>query len=82
MRDAKVLKGGERADGRRYQIISNEQKRADDRNHFRAVPDGCIHTAAVRVEPADDHIVDPNKRGQHAHCRDQTERAVAGDRES
>src|SRR6266700_3675662 len=34
MRNAEILKSGKRADGRRYQIISDEEKRADDGDDF------------------------------------------------
>ena len=79
MRNAEVLKPGKRADGRRYQIISDEKKCADDGNDFAAMPHAGINTSPVRIQAADDHVVDPDERGQHAHQRDQPERSVAGD---
>src|SRR5256886_2693948 len=80
MRHTEVSKCGKRADRRRDQIIGNQQKRAHNRNHFRAMPDGCINAAAVRVEAADDHVVEPDEGGEHAHRSDQPERGVAGNR--
>src|SRR5438552_14625895 len=43
------------------------------------MPDGCIHTATVGVKPADDHVVDPDKRSQEAHRCDQPKRSITGD---
>src|SRR5947199_9099363 len=44
------------------------------------MPDGCINAAAVRVEAADDHVVEPDQGGEHAHRSDQPERGVACNR--
>ena len=82
MRHAEILKGGERADGRRYQVIGDEQKGADDRDDFAAMTHAGINAAAVRIKTADDHVVDADERGEHTHRRDQPERGVTGDRES
>src|SRR5205823_3993837 len=46
MRDAEILKRGERADRRRNEVIGDEQKRADDRNDFRAMAHARINAAA------------------------------------
>src|SRR2546429_5164301 len=40
--------------------------------------DGCINAAAVGIQAADDHIVEADECGQHAHRRDQPERRVTG----
>src|SRR6267143_4787792 len=37
-----------------------------------------VNAAAVRIEAADDHVIDPNQRNEHAHQRDQPERSVTG----
>src|SRR6266513_118124 len=37
-----------------------------------------VDAAAVRIEAADDHVIDPNQRDEHAHQGDQPERSVAG----
>ena len=79
MRHAEICKSGKRADGRRYQIIGNEQKRADDRDDLAAMTHARINPAAVRVEAADDHIVQANERGEDAHQGDEPERGVASD---
>src|ERR671924_514262 len=47
MRHTEITECGKRTDGRRNQIISNQKKRADNRDHFRAMPHGCVHPAAV-----------------------------------
>ena len=41
-----------------------------------------VDAAAIRIEAADDHVVEPDERGEHAHRGDQPERRVPGDRES
>src|SRR5438128_6814984 len=81
MRNAEVLKPGKRADGRCYQIIGNDEERADDRDDFAAMSHTRVDTAPVRIKPADDHVVEADQRRKHAHRRDQPERCVAGDRE-
>src|SRR5947207_12885294 len=40
-----------------------------------------VNAAAIRIKPADDHVVDPDERSQNAHRGDQPERRVAADRE-
>src|SRR5438046_9696088 len=82
VRNAEVLKPGKRADGRRYQIISDKQKRADDRDDFAAMAHARVNTAAVRVETADDHEVEADKRREHAHQGDEPERCGTGDRKA
>src|SRR6266480_300783 len=81
MRNTEVLKPGERADGRRYQIISDEKKGADDGDDFGAMAHARINAAAVRIKTADDHVVEADQRGEHAHQGDEPERCVAGDGE-
>src|SRR5438552_14153314 len=81
MRHAEILKGGKRADGRRHQIISDEQKRADDGYDFAAMPHAGVNAAAVGIKAADDHVVEADERSEHAHRRDQPKRTVAGDSE-
>src|SRR5437773_6989278 len=81
MRYTEILKSGKRADGRCYQIIGNEQKRADDGDDFAPMAHTRVNTAPVRIKPADDHVVEADQRRKHAHRRDQPERCVAGDRE-
>src|SRR5439155_26376142 len=78
---AEILKGGKRADGRRHQIISDEQKRADNRDNFAAMPHAGVNAAAVGIQAADDHVVEADECSKHAHRRDQPERSVTGDRE-
>src|SRR6266496_5103392 len=63
MRNAEVLKPRKRADGRRYQIIGDEKKGADDGDDFGTVPHACVNAAAVRVKTADDHVVEADQRG-------------------
>src|SRR5947207_15269409 len=43
--------------------------------------DAGINTAAVRVESANDNVVDPDERRKDAHRRDQPKRRIAADRE-
>src|SRR5438132_6043174 len=45
------------------------------------MPHAGVNAAAVRVEAADDHVVEAHECSEHAHCRDQPERSVTGDRE-
>src|SRR5256714_10729766 len=79
MRNAEILKRGQGADRRGHQIIGDEKKRADDRDHFAAMPDARVNAAAVGIETADDHVIDPDERGQHAHRGDEPKRGVTGD---
>src|SRR5438046_8430905 len=81
MRNTEVLKPGKRADGRRYQIISDEEKGADDGDDFGAMAHARINAAAVRIKAADDHVVEADQRGEQAHCGDQPKWRVAGDRQ-
>src|SRR5207253_5245029 len=81
MWNAEVLKPRKRADGRRYQVIRDEKKGADDGDDFGAMPHARVNAAAVGVETADDHVVEANERGEHAHQGDEPERCVAGDGE-
>src|SRR5436190_2182013 len=39
-----------------------------------------INAAAVRIKTANDHVIDADQRGQHAHRRDQPKRRVTRDR--
>jgi hypothetical protein len=50
-----------------HQIIGNEQECADDGDDLAAMAHTGVHAAAVRIKPADNYVVDPNERGQHAH---------------
>src|SRR5437762_2167670 len=81
MRYTEILKSGKRADGRCYQIIGNEQKRTDDGDDFAPMAHTRVDTAPVRIKPADDHVVEADQRGEHAHRGDQPKRCVARDRE-
>src|SRR5438477_3563400 len=38
----------------------------------------CINAAAVGIQAADDHVVEADECSEHAHCRDQPERRIAG----
>src|SRR5438132_5102764 len=78
MRHAEILKGRKRADRRRNQIISNEQKRTDNRDNFATMSHACINAAAVGIKTADDHVVEADECSEDAHCRDQPERRIAG----
>src|SRR5438552_17374325 len=70
MRNTEVLKPGKRADGRRYQIISDEEKGADGGDEFGARASGRIKAAVRRIEAADDQVVDRAERGESGPCRD------------
>src|SRR4029077_15425446 len=41
----------------------------------------CVNTAAIRVQAADHHVIDPDQGGEHAHRCDEPERGVTGDGE-
>src|SRR6266446_7644588 len=41
------------------------------------MPHTRVNTAAIRIKAADDHIIEPDERGQHAHRGDEPERCVA-----
>src|SRR5678809_357870 len=81
MWNAKILEGGQSADGRRYQIIGDEQKCTDDRNDLAAMAHAGVNTAAVEIETADNHVIDADERGKHAHERDEPEGGVTGNGE-
>src|SRR6059058_3894736 len=81
MRHAEILKGGESADRRRYYIIGDEQKRADDRDDLAAMAHARVNAAAVGVEAADNHVIDADERGQHTHQGDEPEGGVTCDGE-
>ena len=49
MRNAKILECRKCADRGRYQIIGDEEKRADDRNHFAAMANARIDAAAIGI---------------------------------
>src|SRR5207302_7466762 len=82
MRNAEILKCGKGADRSGDQVIRDEQERADDGDDLGAMADAGIDAAAVRIEPANDDVVDPDERGENAHRADQPERRVAADGES
>src|SRR5437879_2641757 len=78
MRHAEILKSGKGADRRSHEIIGDEQKRADNGNDFAAMANARVNAAAVRIKTADDHVVEPDERSEHAHRRDEPERSVTG----
>src|ERR1700686_3592586 len=41
------------------------------------MPDARINAAAIRIEPADDDVIDSDERGENTHRADQPERRVA-----
>src|SRR2546421_12926948 len=45
------------------------------------MPHAGVNPAAVRIQAADDHVVEADECSEHAHRRDQPERSVTGDRE-
>src|ERR1700747_1426139 len=45
------------------------------------MPHACVNAAAVRIEATNDHIVEADERGQHAHGGDQPERRITGNGE-
>src|SRR6266576_1738585 len=69
MRHAEISKGRKSADSCRYQIISNKKKCPDDGDNFGAMAHARVNAAAIRIKAADDHIVEADQRGEHAHCR-------------
>src|SRR5438094_6105800 len=71
MRHAEVSKGGKSADGGRYQIIGNKKKRPHDGDNFGAMAHARVNAAAVRIKAADDHVVEADQCGEHAHGSDQ-----------
>src|SRR5205823_5649531 len=71
MRNAEVSKGRKSADGGRYQIIGNKKKGSDDGDNFGAMAHARVNAAAIRIKAADDHIVEADQRGEHAHGSDQ-----------
>src|SRR6184192_3615288 len=82
MRHAEIRKSGKRTDGRGYQIIGDEKKGADDRDHFAAMAHTRVDAAPVRIKAADDHVIKTDERGQNAHRGDQPKRCVTRDGES
>src|SRR6266516_1069751 len=73
MRNAEVSKGRKSADRGRYQIIGNKKKCSDDGDDFGAMAHTRVNAASVRIKPADDHVVEANERGEHAHQGDEPE---------
>ncbi len=61
--------------------FSDEQKRADNGDDFAAMAHTSVDAAAIRVEAADNHVVESNERGEDAHQGDQPERSVASNGE-
>src|SRR5437660_5842524 len=45
------------------------------------MPHAGVNPAAVRIQAADDHVVEADECSEHAHRSDQPERSVTGDRE-
>ena len=43
------------------------------------MPHARVNAAAIGIEPANDHVVDADESGEHAHRGDQPERSVTGD---
>src|SRR4029077_10515679 len=56
-RQAKILESGERANCCSNNVVGNQQEGADDGDNLGSVTDTGINTAAVRVVPADGHVV-------------------------
>src|ERR1044071_5761251 len=81
MRNPEILERGKRADCGRDQVIGNKQKCADDGDNFGTMTDAGIDAAAVRIEAADDDVVNSDERSENAHRPNQPERRVAADRE-
>src|SRR5207249_7922330 len=81
MRYTKIGEGRERADRGGHQIIGDEQKRADNGDDFAAMAHTGVDAAAIRIEAADNHVVESNERGEDAHQGDQPERSVTSDGE-
>src|SRR5438552_11698569 len=75
---AEILKSGKGADCRSHEIIGDEAERADNGNHFAAMAHARVNATAVRIKTADDHVVEPDERSEHAHRRDEPERSVTG----
>src|SRR5207247_8440280 len=46
------------------------------------MPYARINSAAVGIQPADDHVVETDECSEYAHCPDQPERCVSGDGKS
>src|SRR5438094_9069583 len=46
------------------------------------MPYARINSAAVGIQPADDHVVETDECSEYAHCRDQPKRCVSGDGKS
>src|SRR5437016_9748253 len=63
IRNSEILEGRQGADRGRDQIIGNQQKRADDRDHFAAMPHTRVNAAAVGIKAANDHVINPDERG-------------------
>lgn len=81
MRHTKILESGESADRSSYEIISNEKKRADNRNDFATMPHAGVNAPTIRIKAADHHVVEADQSGQNTHGGDQPKRSVATHRE-
>src|SRR5438045_5340774 len=42
------------------------------------MPHACVNAAAIRIQPANDHVIDPDQRRENAHRRDEPERRITG----
>jgi hypothetical protein len=60
---AQVLEGGQGADRRGNNVVSDQEKGADDRQDLGTMPDAGVNATAVRIVPADGHVVHSDQGG-------------------
>jgi hypothetical protein len=75
-----VLEGRQGADGRRNDVVGNQEKGTDNGKDLGTMPDARVNAAPVRIMAADCHVVHADQRSEQTHGRDQPERAIAGNR--
>ena len=80
MGHSEIEKCGEGADGRRDDIVGNQQKGSDNGDDLGAVTHAGIDTPAIRIVAADGDVVQADQRRQQTHGPDEPRRAVSGHR--
>src|SRR3984893_18717489 len=80
MRHSNVLEPGQGTDRRGHDVVRNQEESSDDSDDFRTMINAGVHAAPVRIVPADGHVIDAYQGQKRRHCREEPERAVAGDR--
>ena len=60
---AQVLEGGQGADRRSNNVVSDQEKGADDRQDLGTMSNAGVNAPPVRIVPADGHVVHADQGG-------------------